>query len=150
MEQKIRGIGLLFLFLVSTIGGYSQSPNQPQVEIEEESGPKIVADHLVYNFGRVNQGEVVQHVFKIRNEGKEDLIITTVKPSCGCTSPKWTQEAIPPGGEGEIHVVFNTGGKMGPQKKSITVYSNAPKPLVLYLEGEVVAPSVPLPTENKD
>jgi hypothetical protein len=98
----------------------------------------------------VVQGEVVEHVFKIRNEGNEDLIITSVKPSCGCTSPKWTQKAIAPGEEGEIHVAFNTGGKMGPQKKSIAVYSNAPKPLVLYLEGEVVTSSVPKPTTESD
>ncbi|MBD3234385.1 MAG: DUF1573 domain-containing protein [candidate division Zixibacteria bacterium] len=38
-----------------------------------------------------------------------------------------TQEAIPPGGEGEIEVKFSTGKKFGSQKKTIRVSSNDPE-----------------------
>ncbi len=37
-----------------------------------------------------------------------------------------TETDIPPGGEGEIEVTFNTGAKTGKQKKTITVESNDP------------------------
>jgi len=37
-----------------------------------------------------------------------------------------TQADIPPGGEGEIEVTFNTGSKKGQQKKTITITSNDP------------------------
>ena len=56
---------------------------------------------------------------------KVDLIITNVKPSCGCTTPEYTKEAIAPGASGEIKFEFNSAGRVGVQNKSITVKSNA-------------------------
>ncbi len=100
--------------------------------------PKISVSEDTYDFGSVKQGTVVKHVFKIKNTGNKDLILTSVRASCGCTTPHWTNKPIKPGGTGEIAVEFNTAGKMGKQVKTITINSNAEPPTkVLYLKGEV-------------
>lgn len=104
--------------------------NQPLTTIQYESEK--------FNFGVVDEGEVVTHVYKFKNTGNEPLVISNAKGSCGCTVPKWPQEPIPPGGSGDIKVEFNSKGKPGPQSKRVTVTANT-NPTETYLEisGEV-------------
>lgn len=102
----------------------------------------IEFDTKEYDFGTITEGEKVEGVFNIKNTGKVDLIITSVKPSCGCTTPNWTKDAIAPGTTGEIKFVFNSANRVGKQNKSITVKSNAEKTTeVIRLKGTVTAKS---------
>ena len=91
-----------------------------------------------FNFGVVDEGEIVQHIYKFKNTGSEPLIISNAKGSCGCTVPTWPKEPVPPGGTGELKVEFNSKGKPGPQSKRVTVTANT-TPTETYLEiaGEV-------------
>ena len=99
-------------------------------------------DQKEYDFGTITEGDKVQGVFKVTNSGKVDLIITNVKPSCGCTTPDWTKEAIAPGATGEIKFEFNSANRVGKQNKSITVKSNAEKVTqVIRLKGMVTKKS---------
>ncbi len=77
-----------------------------------------------FDFGNITEGDVAKHVFKFKNTGDEPMIIQSAKGSCGCTVPKYTDEPIAPGEEGEINVEFNSAGKPGSQSKSVTVVSN--------------------------
>ena len=88
--------------------------NAARIEFEEE----------VFDFGNITEGDIVEHVFKFKNTGKNPLIINHAKGSCGCTVPEWPREPIIPGGEGEIKVKFNSKGKSGEQDKTITVAAN--------------------------
>ena len=91
-----------------------------------------------FNFGVVDEGEIVKHIFKFKNTGKEPLIISNAKGSCGCTVPTWPKEPVPPGGMGEIKVEFNSKGKPGPQSKRVTVTANTnPSETYLEISGEV-------------
>ena len=47
--------------------------------------PKLDALNPVFDFGTALEGEMVRHVFRIRNVGKGNLVIRGVKSSCGCT-----------------------------------------------------------------
>ncbi len=101
--------------------------------------PKLEAVQPTYEFGQVKQGTLVKHKFVVKNTGNKDLIITSVRASCGCTTPNWPKDPIKPGQEAKIDVVFNTAGKLGKQVKTITINSNAEPPVkVLYLKGEVI------------
>jgi len=64
-----------------------------------------------YDFGEVMEGEKVVHVYKFENTGKEPLVISNAKGSCGCTVPEWPREPIPVGGSGSIRVQFDSKGK---------------------------------------
>lgn len=98
----------------------------------------IQYDNDKYNFGVVNEGEIVKHVFKFKNTGNEPLVISNAKGSCGCTVPTWPKEPVPAGATGEISVEFNSKGKPGQQSKRVTVTANT-NPTETYLEisGEV-------------
>lgn len=95
-------------------------------------------EQVEHNYGKVKTGAVVKHTFKFKNTGTEPLLLTRVKASCGCTTPSYSKEPIPPGGEGFIDVSFNTAGKSGIQRKSVTVTSNSqPLNMALRINGEV-------------
>jgi hypothetical protein len=95
---------------------------------ETKSGPEMAFSELQFDFGEINQGDKVEHIFKFENVGTEPLIITNVQTTCGCTAPSWPRDPIAPGQESEIKVVFNSTGKIGRVNKVITVVSNAVNP----------------------
>jgi len=92
-----------------------------------------------HDFGTIPMGKTVTHTYKFKNTGDKPLRLTLVKPSCGCTSPKWSKEPIAPGEEGEITVEFTPKAEQkGLQKKSVTIFLNtAPEVKVLRFEGFV-------------
>jgi len=102
----------------------------------------ISFDKTEYKFGTVNEGDIVETVFKVTNTGKTDLIITDAKPTCGCTVPVWPRTPIKPGETADISVKFNTNGKPNRQSKSVTLSTNtAVGREVLKLTGMVTPKS---------
>lgn len=90
-----------------------------------------------HDFGQIQQGVPVSHEFVITNTGKEPLIISGVRASCGCTTPFWTKEPIAPGKTGTVKASYNAAAN-GPFHKSITITTNGtPATKVLYIKGEV-------------
>lgn len=92
---------------------------------------KIVFREYEHHFGKVTEGEKVSYIFRFENQGTANLIIESALTTCGCTVPEFDRKPIPPGGNGDLEVVFNTSGKEGMQTKTITVKSNASAPVVL-------------------
>ena len=100
---------------------------------------KIVFREYEHDFGKVSEGEKVGYVFTFENQGTANLIISSATTSCGCTVPEYDSRPIPPGGTGNLEVVFDTSGRNGMQTKTITVKSNAEPPVVLLrITAEVV------------
>ncbi|MEN2993133.1 MAG: DUF1573 domain-containing protein [Bacteroidia bacterium] len=101
---------------------------------------KIRFDKMEHDFGTIREGEMVRYRFRVTNPGTVPLVITDVKPSCGCTVPAWTKEPIPPSGEGFVEVVFDSRGRSGMQLKTVTVYANTDPPThLLRFRGEVIS-----------
>ena len=98
---------------------------QSGTEKASQSGPKITFQESEYNFGDIQQGEKVEHVFKFENSGTEPLVLSNVMTTCGCTATDWPRDPVVPGKTAEIKVIFNSAGKMGRQNKVVTIVSNA-------------------------
>jgi Protein of unknown function (DUF1573) len=86
--------------------------------------PKLEFDKTQHDFGNIKEGEIVKHTFKFKNVGEAPLLISDVKPTCGCTTTNFTKTPVTPGGEGEIELQFDSSGKSGPQHKPVTVLAN--------------------------
>lgn len=107
---------------------------------ERKKRPKMSFDQTTFNYGMIMQGDEINHKFRFVNTGKSELVITNATASCGCTQPSYPFIPIAPGEEGFIGVNFNSTGKLGPQKPTITITTNAsPKTYKLYLDGFVDA-----------
>ncbi|MDW7690350.1 DUF1573 domain-containing protein [Flammeovirgaceae bacterium SG7u.111] len=94
------------------------------------------------NLGKIKKGVPAEAVFTFTNEGKAPLIITEVKPTCGCTIASWPKEPLQKGETASIKATYNAANK-GVFHKSIRVYSNSTTPVaVLVIKGEVVETTV--------
>ncbi|MCF2442991.1 DUF1573 domain-containing protein [Dyadobacter sp. CY345] len=99
-----------------------------------------LTDSSSYDFGTIQEGEVVEHTFNFKNDGPYPLILNNITSSCGCTTPEWPREPIAPNAASSIKVRFNSKGKSGPQVKTVTVYANTePAYSELRLRGIVNA-----------
>jgi len=100
---------------------------------------RITFEKTSHNFGSFLESSGVQTTtFKFKNTGTSPLIISNVRASCGCTTPKWTREPVVPNGSGEITVAFDPANRPGVFSKTITVTSNAQNSNVLLeISGQV-------------
>jgi len=109
---------------------------------QKANAPRIVFTEESFNFGTIKQGDVIEHDFNFKNEGKEMLLIRKIKTNCGCTASVPSSYEIPPGEDGILHVTFNSRGKIGKQLQTITLTLNDPEnsTSLLRVAGTVEAP----------
>ena len=94
-----------------------QLAKHPKTEIE--------FDKTEHDFGTINQGEIVETQFMLKNIGANDLYVAQARASCGCTVPEVTKKAIKPGKSAPIKVKFDSNGKQGNVEKTITITCNS-------------------------
>lgn len=98
-----------------------------------------------HDFGKVPQGKPVTTEFAFTNIGAEPLILTEVKPTCGCTIADYTKTPVKHGEKGTIKITYNAAVE-APFNKTIVVTSNSKTPTkYLVIVGEVVK-TTPAPT----
>ncbi len=111
--------------------------------------PVITFTRTEHDFGKINEADGrVTTIFEFKNEGMAALVLSNVRASCGCTTPKWTREPIEPGQTGQITVTYNPNGRPGRFQKTVTITSNATEPTTrVYIKGEVI-PKPAQPVNN--
>ena len=119
-------------------GVAAQTPSTTTEPARNDRGG-IEWDALVHDFGTVGEGSKVEHLFRLRSTGEEDLTIINVSPECGCTAADlelllpdgeraiYQQGTpIPVGGELVLATSFDSHGRTGIQDKKIRIYANVP------------------------
>lgn len=81
-------------------------------------------DSTFLSMGTVNEGAQVEVSFRFKNIGTKPLVIANVTASCGCTIPETPQQPFAPGEEGVIKAKFDSKGRVGEQRKHISVDAN--------------------------
>jgi len=127
----------------------TQSGKKQDVKKQKKTGSKadIHFESREFDFGSIEQGEKIKHVFAFTNAGADPLTIDKVRTSCGCTAAVTSAKTLLPGQKGTIETTFNSSRFHGHIHKTITVYSNDPdEPVVqLKLRGKVAAELVIVP-----
>jgi hypothetical protein len=92
-----------------------------------------------HNFGTFKEEAGRQtYDFLLTNTGSLPLVIQNVVASCGCTTPEWTRQPIPPGGKGKVTAIYDPKDRPGQFDKTLSVYTNTkPEVTVLVIKGEV-------------
>lgn len=106
---------------------------------------EITFDKELHDFGTIEYAGNGTYEFKFKNTGKEPLIISDAKGSCGCTVPTYPKNVpIKPGETQVIKVTYDTK-RAGNFTKTVTVTSNAKSASkVLTIKGKVD----PAPTDE--
>jgi len=118
-------------------------------QVANPNAPVITFDKFVHDYGTIVQNSDGGCEFKFVNDGKEPLILSRPKSSCGCTVPTWPKAPILPGKSDVIKVTYTTN-RVGPFNKTVTIYSNASNnPIKLQIKGKVVkAPEEVMPEKE--
>lgn len=117
----------------AAVGGEVAAPvksNQPTTT--------IALSESNFDFGNIKKGSKVNHVYEVTNTGTNPLIISEVKPGCGCTAPDFTKEPIMPGKKGKITLSFDSANFDGAVNKYADVFANVEKaPVKLTFNANV-------------
>lgn len=122
------------------------APEMPVVDSKEDmvkeaqSKPltNLVLSEAHFEFGKMKKGDQKEHVYEVTNTGENPLIISQVKPGCGCTVPEYTKEPILPGQKGKITLKFDSSNFDGLVNKQAEVYANVEKaPIILSFSADI-------------
>lgn len=98
---------------------------------------RIFAKHEVIDCGSVLYEQPVTAKFELRNKGNE-LIIDTVRTSCGCATASYPRTSIMKGDNFTVEVTYDAR-QLGHFEKEVAIFSNASdKPFYLKMKGVVV------------
>lgn len=147
-DKTMKKLFLFCLVAIMSMGAANAQTKKeanpaPQSAVnEEQHGAKIVFTEREHNYGTLQKGGDGNCEFTFTNTGDEPLILSSVRASCGCTTPSWTQKPIMPGKTGTIKVRYNTNN-LGGFTKTITITSNAVNEarVVVKIKGNVVDPN---------
>ena len=145
MKKAILSLAFLLFAGVAVMAQQQAAPaNTPapapaaNPQAENPNAPDIKFSKLVHDYGTVQKEGDGNCEFEFSNTGKEPLVLSDCRSSCGCTVPQWNREPILPGKKGTIKVHYDTK-RVGPINKTITVLSNAKtSSVVLRIQGNVV------------
>ena len=116
------------------ISGTNTEYFPPLTEKELSLAPKLITDKTIHDFGKIKKGTKITTKFYIKNEGKQDLKIRKLEPSCYCTTAKEEKTALKPQEKSFIEVTFDSQDlSLGPDTKTVKVYSNDPRNASVYL-----------------
>lgn len=142
-QNNSRPVNVFRAALVLALGlGLAQSAPGEQAKPGDAgkaaAAPKLIVVKDNFVLGTVAKGDKIEQDFILKNGGTADLHIADVKPSCGCTVPKF-DKVIKPGAEGRVHLSVDTKAFQGQQSKSATILSDDPSmpQAVVFLQFNV-------------
>ena len=108
-------------------------------EVDTTNMAIITFEETTFDFGKIKEGEIINHEFKFKNTGNKNLFLLYHKATCGCTVPSFSKDPYKPGASGTLTVAFETKGKKLSQNKKIKIFSNTfPNMTTLTLKGYVI------------
>ena len=137
-------MGLVFILVDNKYGFFDSDEDENlykgPIEVDKDKMYFTKGEYsgVEYNFGKVKEGDTVGHVFKLKNIGKEPLIMYKSTGSCECIRAFSSGKNIMPDSTGEITVYFKTIGRKGPQTKTVSIITNTdPSETILTFKGQV-------------
>lgn len=124
---------LIILFLLAATFVHAQDEDTLKKDSNSEN---ITWNPAVYDFNEIPKGKPVKATFEYVNKGQDDIHITKVVSSCGCTVAEFSANPVKAGESTKLTATFDAA-KFGAFNKLITVYMSDENHYKLYLKGTV-------------
>ena len=137
--KRILQLTVIAVCLTGMLYGCSKKSSD-EIDISVVSNQAVIKfENDILDFHTLTAGEKVTGSFKFKNTGKNDLVISEVASSCGCTVADYPHGAVKPGEEGMISVTYDSKDSKGMRiQKTITVVANTnPSKTVLKIVATV-------------
>ena len=129
-----------------------QKPNQGN-QLAKVAGkiprPKADVPETVFEFGKIERGTSMSHVFKVRNVGELPLHVEVTSTTCKCTVGNLSKKEVPPNEESEVLLEWVAKTGPGPFRHGAVLSTNDPsQPSIdLTVEGQVVESTAMSPAQ---
>ena len=135
-----------FILMVACTSGSVDAVDASFIHIpgenESRDAPRMswAADSV--DLGILAAGETVDIPYQLTNLGEAPLVVTQIKPSCGCTVARdWDRSPLAPAASRTFVLSFDAGDRVGPIAEYATVVSNAvPSSAKLQFSARVMGP----------
>jgi len=111
---------LLVCFVASVVASF------PGPTAAAENWAAKMFETTEHDFRAVGRGAKCEFPFRFNNLYQEDVHVASVRSSCGCTTPKITQDALKTHETSSIIATFNTESFAGQKQAMITVVFDRP------------------------
>jgi hypothetical protein len=111
-----RVVGLAVLAVVAC--GRAPQPAAP---------PRLTVAEPTHDAGQVPQGVPIEHVFDVANGGGAPLTLIDLRTACDCTAAIEGPRDLPAGAHAAVRLRCDTSTTPGPQRRTVTLYSNDPE-----------------------
>lgn len=126
------------IFLVVALGFALPMMMYAQPRLQMQS---LVDWGVVVPRGSLTKQDSVKYRVPIKNIGNKTLVISSVRPQCGCTSAPLERDTLKPGEATAMNITLTLPAGSGVVDKYVTVYSNdSAGAHVLKLRAEVSRP----------
>ncbi|RKY32477.1 MAG: hypothetical protein DRP74_02565 [Candidatus Omnitrophota bacterium] len=150
---------LMFLICILPCTCYAQTyveeSEEPTIKVDFESQEEVAAElreepqenlakeeeaYSIWDFGKVQEGEVLEHSFILQNDSQDTLNINSLNTSCGCTVSEVEKKSLAPGESTTINVIFNSKGYSGAVQQQVFVNTdNLENPVIkLTIKAEIL------------
>jgi hypothetical protein len=143
----------IFLILMASFGALASCADSEDGHVdasfihipgegEERDTPEVTWESDSVDLGLLAAGEKVDIPYLLTNTGRAPLLISQVKPSCGCTASRgWEDRTLSPGASLTLTLSFDAGDRVGTVEEQAMVVTNAvPSASVLKFTAQVLGP----------
>ena len=122
---------------------------QPAKISEAKLPPQAEVPERVFEFGNIERGTSMSHVFKVRNVGKSPLFVEVASTTCKCTVGNLSKKEVGPNEESEVLLEWVAKTGPGPFRHGAVLSTNDPTQtsIDLTVEGQVVESTAMSPSE---
>jgi len=128
LENNIKSLEKRVAVLERKLNKVPKKRKNPNSELlsqqKNDKFPTFTFSKTTWDFGTINEGDIIDHIFEFENTGDFPLIIQKATATCGCTVPEWPNKPIKVGEKGVIKVKFNSYNKKNKQTKYVTILAN--------------------------
>jgi hypothetical protein len=112
------------------------------------AGPRLVVSATSFDFGSIERGTPVDHVFRVRNEGDAPATILGIERSCACTVGAVSTRTVAAGQDLWVSVGLDTDRLAGHVVKAVTLRTVDPGAATvrLVVQGTVLSDLVADPS----
>lgn len=96
--------------------------------------PRLTVTKPAHDFGQLPQGAPIEHVFDLANSGGAPLTLIDLRTACDCMATIEGPHDLPAGAHAALRLRCDTSTTPGPQRRTVTIYSNDPDHRALLLE----------------
>ncbi|MCB0613466.1 MAG: DUF1573 domain-containing protein [Phaeodactylibacter sp.] len=124
-------VGLFYVFFGNKL--FSPEPTTKETAILNITNPE-------FDFGRVEEGEAIKHIFEVTNSGNIPINIRDLRCSDRINIARWDKSPLAPGEKRAIGVNVNTNDQVGAFQGQVEVVANTTPPeTILRITGHITA-----------